>query len=122
MSTGASPKEFGAFGDGVTDDTAAVNRCLAASRAVDFGGPQNVYLITGSLLAAQAVPQVLTARGAVLRGGDLRLRNGAHRLGGIVFDGTGVVIESTAAQSRVSGARSPAPPGTAWSSPRITAG
>ena len=102
MSTGASPKEFGAIGDGVTDDTAAVNRCLAASRAVDFGGPQNVYLITGSLLVAQALPQVLTARGAVLRGGDLRLRNAAHRVGGIAFDGTGVVIESTAVQSRVS--------------------
>ena len=108
-----SPKDFGAVGDGVTDDTAAVNRCLAASRAIDFGGPQNTYLITGTLLADQAVSQVLVGYGATVKAGAspdgmLRLKNGAHTVSGLVFDGKsqpgkgfGIKVESTAVGSTV---------------------
>jgi hypothetical protein len=37
--------------------------------AVDFGGPDAIYLISGTLLVAQAATQVLTGRGAVVRTG-----------------------------------------------------
>src|SRR4051794_34562034 len=83
----ASPKDFGAAGDGVTDDTAAINRCLAASRLIDFGGPDNTYLITGTLLAERTVSQVLTGGGATIKAGAgvnmLRLKQAGHSVSGI---------------------------------------
>jgi hypothetical protein len=111
----ASPKDFGAVGDGVVDDTAAINQCLTQSRAVDFGGPETTYLVTGTLLVQQSVPQVLTGRGATIRAGAgvnlMRFKNAAHTIGGITFDGTGqptglgLIVESTAPGSRVEGCR-----------------
>ena len=38
-------------------------------RVIDFGGPENTYLITGTLLADQAVDQVLTGSGATIQAG-----------------------------------------------------
>jgi hypothetical protein len=61
--TTVSPRDFGAAGNGRDDDTAALNQCLAAGRVVDFGGPDSVYLVTGTLLVQQAAPQVLTGAG-----------------------------------------------------------
>jgi hypothetical protein len=107
----ASPKDFGAVGDGASDDTLAVNACLAQSRAIDFGGPETTYLITGTLLVQQAVPQTLTGRGATVKAGAavhmMRLQNASHAVSGIVFDGNGqasglgLVVEGTAPGSRV---------------------
>ena len=109
----ASPKDFGAAGDGVTDDTAAINQCLAASRAVDFGGPDNVYLITGTLLADRTANQVLVGSGATIKAGAaanmLRLQNAGHSVSGLLFDGnnqtTGcaIIVEVTAPGSEVDG-------------------
>lgn len=106
-----SPKDYGAWGDGSHDDTEAINACLAANRAVDFGGPESTYLITGTLLVTQAAPQVLTARGARLTAGAavnmMRFRNAAHTVTGLVFDGNGqgngvgLIVEGTAPNSRV---------------------
>jgi nitrous oxidase accessory protein NosD len=109
----ASPKDFGAAGDGVTDDTAAINRCLAASRLIDFGGPDNTYLITGTLLAERTVSQVLTGGGATIKAGAgvnmLRLKQAGHSVSGIVFDGNnqstgcGIIVEATAPGSEADG-------------------
>ncbi|GAB3970026.1 hypothetical protein [Plantactinospora veratri] len=65
----ASPRDHGAVGDGVTDDTAAVQACLASNLAVDFGGPESTYLITETLIVGRSTPQVLTGRGATIRAG-----------------------------------------------------
>ena len=45
----ASVKDFGAVGDGVTDDTAAIQACVNASRIVFF--PAGTYLVTSSIVA-----------------------------------------------------------------------
>ncbi len=44
MRESVSVKDFGAFGDGVTDDTAAILAAHAASKVVDY--PQGRYLVT----------------------------------------------------------------------------
>ncbi|MFC7549292.1 right-handed parallel beta-helix repeat-containing protein [Plantactinospora sp. GCM10030261] len=107
----ASPRDYGAVGDGVADDTAAVNACLAANRGVDFGGPESTYLVTGTLLVAQAAPQVISASGATVKAGAavnlMRLRGAGHTVRGLVFDGNGqasglaVIVEGSAAGSTV---------------------
>jgi hypothetical protein len=109
----ASPKDYGAVGNGVTDDTAAINNCLAQNRAVDFGGPESTYLITGTVLVQQSVAQVLTGRGATIKAGAAvtmaRLKNAGHAISGIAFDGNnqtsgvGLIIEGTAPRSLVEG-------------------
>lgn len=107
---GASPLDYGAVGDGVADDTAAVNACLAASRAVDLGGAQYTYRITGTLLAVQSSAQVVTGCGATILADAatvmMRLKNAGHTVSGVRFDGSnqgtrGVVVEPTAPGSRV---------------------
>ena len=44
-----SVKDFGALGDGVTDDTLAINACLAANLRVFFPEPLTFYKITAPL-------------------------------------------------------------------------
>lgn len=107
----ASPRDYGAVGDGVADDTAAINACLAANRGVDFGGPESTYRITDTVLVAESSPQTLVAAGATIRAGApvvlMRLRNAGHTVRGLSFDGgaqpdgTAVVVEATAAGSLV---------------------
>ena len=48
-----SVKDFGAVGDGVTDDTVAIDNSLAASNAVYF--PAGVYVYTGTLILPESV-------------------------------------------------------------------
>lgn len=108
---GASPRDYGAIGDGVSDDTAALNRCLAENRAVDLGGPENTYLVSGELLVQLAGPQVVTGWGATIRAGTaanlMRLRNARHVINGVVFDGgsqdggVGIIVEETAQHCRI---------------------
>lgn len=109
--TVGSPKDFGAVADGVTDDAKAINACLQAHRAVDFGGPENVYLVRETVLAAQAAPQVLFGQGATIKAGAdvvlMRLQRAAHTVSGLVLDGAGLagslglIVEPTAPHSVV---------------------
>ncbi|MEU7654255.1 right-handed parallel beta-helix repeat-containing protein [Micromonospora taraxaci] len=106
-----SPKDYGAIGDGLTDDTAALQRCLQESRAVDFGGPANVYLITNTLTVYQTSPQMLVGQGATIRAGAgvnlMRLGRARHSVDGLNFDGSsqsagvGVIVEGDARHSSI---------------------
>lgn len=49
MQETVSVKDFGAVGDGVTDDTAAIQTALNTGRSIYFPKPSNVYLVTASL-------------------------------------------------------------------------
>ena len=44
-----SPQEYGAVGDGVSDDTTALQTMLAAQLNIDWGGADKSYLISGAL-------------------------------------------------------------------------
>ncbi|MFG1610612.1 right-handed parallel beta-helix repeat-containing protein [Actinoplanes sp. NPDC049265] len=89
----ASPKDYGAKGDGVTDDTGAVTACLRANRVIDFGGPENTYLITSPVPVDRADPQLLFGSGAVLKAGStaglMGVARAGHTISGLVFDGGG---------------------------------
>ncbi|GAA2607102.1 hypothetical protein GCM10010436_05720 [Paractinoplanes durhamensis] len=88
----------GAAGDGVTDDTLALRAALAGQRVVDLGGPENVYLITGTLTLDQAAGRRLTGRGATILAGTsgltlLDLVTGGHTVDGLVLHGgTAIVV------------------------------
>lgn len=111
VATGASPKDYGAVGDGVADDTTAINQCLATNRAVDLGGPENMYLITDTLYVQQSAPCVVTGYGATIKAGApvnmMRLNNARHSISGVVFDGAnqsagvGLIVAGTAPHSRI---------------------
>ena len=63
----ATPQDFGAFGDGIADDTAAINQALAEERAVFL--PPGTYRITapivigfGTMLIGAGAQSVIQAR------------------------------------------------------------
>ncbi|MGC4747531.1 right-handed parallel beta-helix repeat-containing protein [Micromonospora sp. DT201] len=99
-----SPADFGAIGDGVADDTQALNDALTGAQVIDFGGPEKVYRITAELGLDKSAPRVLMGQGATIRAGApvnlLRAKNAAHTLRGLRFDGNGqpegagVIVES----------------------------
>lgn len=69
-----SVKDFGAVGDGVTDDTAAIQAAIDAADAVDFGDASNTYKVTNSL-DLSAGNKWLKGTGAVLLDGTASLSN-----------------------------------------------
>lgn len=62
-----SVKDFGAVGDGVTDDTAAIQAALNASLSVNFGDSSNNYLIT-SPLTMQPVGKIYAEGASIIAG------------------------------------------------------
>ena len=71
-----SIKDFGAVGDGVADDTVAIQAALNSGKLLDFGGPENVYVIKSSnpsspiLLLNNSNAVVLKGSGATIKIAD----------------------------------------------------
>lgn len=62
-----SVKEFGAIGDGVADDTAALNAALAASVPLYWGGPTDIYRVTAALIRTLTADLVWRSDGAQIK-------------------------------------------------------
>lgn len=84
-----SPAEFGAAGDGATDDTAAVRAAIQSGRPIHWGGPEKVYRITEPITANLTRPLTWRADGATLRG---EFPTQVERMLTINGDGYGVAI------------------------------
>jgi parallel beta-helix repeat protein len=97
----------------VADDTKALNECLAKNRAVNLGGPENVYRITDTVYVSQKQPQVVLGGGATIRAGFtgvmMRVYSAAHTITGITFDGNagaggiGLVVQGDATHTVIDG-------------------
>lgn len=60
-------RDFGAIGDGATDDTAALQAALESGEQLNFGGPERVYKITAALASPPAFQQIVwTGGGATI--------------------------------------------------------
>jgi hypothetical protein len=95
MITGASvnPLDFGAVGNGVADDTAAIQLALNAGLAVDFGSAEYIYKVSAALTVQSE--SFLYANGATIRQVtnvtsifNIVGRTNIH-IEGFVFDDTG---------------------------------
>jgi len=62
-----SVKDFGAVGDGVTDDTAAIQAAVTASYGKTMYFPSGTYLITGDTLAAAGSLRIVGDASAILK-------------------------------------------------------
>lgn len=91
-----SVKDFGAVGDGITDDTAAIQAAINAANRIDFGDVTNTYKIT-SALNLSAGNKWLSGSGATIDMRSIPSGNlwGIKAQGSI---GTGVAITSGATQ------------------------
>lgn len=78
-------KDYGAAGDGVTDDTDAVNKCVKAAKAASGTAyfPAGSYLITKTVKVTKDDSKVLTFKGD---GADASIIVGAETLDGHIFD------------------------------------
>ena len=60
-------KEFGAVGDGVVDDTAALNTAVASGYALYWGGPADVYSVTAPITTTLTKALVWHGDGATIK-------------------------------------------------------
>ena len=84
-----SVKDFGAVGDGVTDDTAAIQAAIVASENVNF--PKGNYLISVSLLLTANTR--ITADGAILIA-SAGFSAGSYTFKSMITDGEDVAVEN----------------------------
>ncbi len=96
-----SVESFGAKGDGVTDDTAAINAALASGRPLRFG--PKTYLLTGqwtpntaSAVLLGAPGQTILRRGAQSTGDAwISLSSAAFYAAGIIFDANATITSDS---------------------------
>lgn len=92
------PRDFGAIGDGLADDTAAIHRAIAAA-----GDGGTVYFPAGSYRHDDIV--VIAGRNLVVTGTDATLLSATPERSAIVLSGDGSTIERLAITSIDPGAR-----------------
>ncbi len=66
-----SPRDYGAVGDGVTDDTAAIQAALDDQGFINLGGPDRIYIVEGLELADGGDYTIIAG------GAELKLKSGA---------------------------------------------
>ncbi len=84
-----SPFEFGAVGDGVADDNAAVAAAIATGKGVWLGGPDNTFLVSSLTLQAFQKMSGLGARLTTVSNQAVLNLSDNSSVEGIVFEGDG---------------------------------
>lgn len=88
-------REFGATGDGVTDDTVAINATFTAARALGrnveiyFPGTSSYYLVTSSINAGGFANAPPTVRGTGSKNTGSRIHGAFSTAGQAIFDFSG---------------------------------
>jgi len=94
----ATPEAFGAVGDGVTDDTQAIDRAVATGKPVRFG--PKTYVVNGQWTVNQAAlllgdpGQTVLKRVSQVGGAWISVDGASFGAVGVVFDAGGVPVES----------------------------
>jgi hypothetical protein len=103
-----SVKDFGAVGDGVTDDTAAIQAAFnSAAKQVIFT-PGGLYLINGGLSASTS-GQIITAQGATIK-----LKDNAANKGMLLCTGSEMVVDGGTWDGNKSNGNAPANTYDSW--------
>jgi hypothetical protein len=111
-----SIKDFGAVGDGVADDTNAVQAAIRCGARVVNGNHGDTYLISTTLQLDNAYPTELRLNNSTIKAATgnvmMRLKNAKHIVTGGTFDGSsinaqflGIIVEGTSKYSRIVGNR-----------------
>lgn len=71
-------QDFGAVGDGLADDTAAITAALNAASTINFGGPEYTYIVSSSSVA-DIILEITTpgSRTIIGQGATIKIKNGS---------------------------------------------